>query len=82
VRQGDKAFVWALRGPALAKVLVQLGERDVRSGQWAVAAGLKEGDRYIKKPVSTLREGQKFEMAAPATSVRPAAAADAARLGA
>jgi membrane fusion protein (multidrug efflux system) len=75
VRQGDKVYVWALRGAALAKVAVQLGERDVRSGQWAVVAGIKEGERYLRKPISSLREGQKFEMAPNGTTSRAAEAA-------
>jgi membrane fusion protein (multidrug efflux system) len=55
-------------------VAVKLGERDPRSGEFPVLAGLAAGDRVLRNPGSTLVDGQRFEFA----PVRGRAAAPAA----
>lgn len=78
VRAGEQAFVWRLDGGRLTKVAVKLGERDARSGELPVLAGLAAGDRLLRRPGSTLVDGQKFEFAAAmqaASASAPAAAA-------
>jgi RND family efflux transporter MFP subunit len=81
VREGDKAFLWRLGSNALQKVSVAVGERDARSGDFALKSGLAEGDRVIRYPAAALKDGQKIEMApAPAAavvSVKPDPAAKA-----
>lgn len=72
VRSGDAASVWRLDGKLLQKVAVTLGERDPRSGQYAVLKGLAAGDRVLRNPGRTLQPGQGFEFA---TSAASAAAA-------
>jgi class 3 adenylate cyclase len=47
----------------LAKVAVQLGERDARSGEFPLRGGLAEGDVILRNPGSALVEGQKVELA-------------------
>jgi RND family efflux transporter MFP subunit len=63
VRDGDQAYAWRLSGSALHKVRVNVGERDTRSGEFALASGLAEGDQLIRYPTSTLRDGQAVELA-------------------
>jgi len=61
-RVGDKSYAWRLQGGKLNKVEVQLGARDVRTGNYAVLTGLKAGDQVLAKPGSTLKDGQSFEL--------------------
>jgi len=70
VRDGKAASVWRLRGGQVAKVPVQLGERDARSGEYPVLSGLADGDEILRHPGSTLVNGQRAERAA---SAAPAA---------
>ena len=81
-RTGESAHVWRVAGKAVSKVVVKLGERDVRSGEVPVLAGLAVGDRILRRPGSTLVDGQAFELAASgaaAASAPGAAAFSAAR---
>lgn len=66
VREGDRTFAWRLKNRALQKVSLKVGERDARSGEFALQSGLAEGDRLLRYPTSTLRDGQPVEMAAQA----------------
>jgi RND family efflux transporter MFP subunit len=77
VRAGDAAYVWRVAGNQIAKVAVQLGERDPRSGDYPVRSGLTAGDRILRSPGSSLVDGQKFELAAQsaAATATPASAA-------
>ncbi|MBC7942144.1 MAG: efflux RND transporter periplasmic adaptor subunit, partial [Chitinophagaceae bacterium] len=52
-RTGEATFVWRVGGSTLSKVAVKLGERDLRSGQFPVLAGLAAGDRVLRNPGST-----------------------------
>ena len=63
VRVGDAAFVWRIDSASsrVNKVSVQLGERDLRSGDTPVLAGLVAGDRVLRSPGSSLVSGQSFE---------------------
>jgi len=61
-RVGDKSYAWRLQGSKLNKVEVQLGARDVRTGNYAVLTGLKAGDQVLAKPGSTLKDGQSVEL--------------------
>jgi membrane fusion protein, multidrug efflux system len=76
VKEGDKAYVWRLKGNALSKTPVTLGERDARLGNVVIVSGIASGDRVLRTPGSTLVDGQKIELAkpaAPAASVAPGA---------
>jgi RND family efflux transporter MFP subunit len=66
VRDGDKAFSWRVRDNKLQKVPLTIAERDARSGDYVLAAGLAEGDQVIRYPTSLLKEGQTVQAAAPA----------------
>lgn len=68
VRTADATLVWRVQGRQLAKVAVRLGERDARSGQWPVLAGVAAGDRILRNPGSQLVDGQALEFAAAAAS--------------
>jgi membrane fusion protein, multidrug efflux system len=64
-RAGDTAYVWRLGANALQKVAVTLGERDSRTGQVPVLGGVNAGDRLLRNPSSSLRDGQRFEFSKP-----------------
>ena len=63
VRDGDKASAWRVKDSTLQKVVVALGERDSRSGEFVLKSGLSEGDSVLRHPSSALANGQKVEMA-------------------
>lgn len=77
VRAGDSAQVWRLGVDAINKVPVKIGDRDERSGDVPVLAGLVAGDRLLRNPGSSLAEGQKFEFAKPAAVAAASAPAAA-----
>jgi multidrug efflux pump subunit AcrA (membrane-fusion protein) len=58
VREGDNAFAWKVSGDKLQKVALNLGDRDARSGAWSLRSGLNEGDKILRFPNSTLKDGQ------------------------
>ncbi len=62
VREGDKAFVWRVDGGKVGKAAVRLGARDDRQGLYVVTTGLKQGDRILRHPTSTLIDGQRVEL--------------------
>ena len=68
VRDGEQAFVWRIKGQALAKTPVTLGARDARSGEVPVLEGLAAGDRILRHPGSNLVDGQAFDFAPAAAS--------------
>ena len=67
-KEGDSTYVWRVKDGKLSKVKIKLGERDLRTGDYVVLAGLTEGEQILRKPGSTLVDGQKVERAAPAAS--------------
>jgi RND family efflux transporter MFP subunit len=75
VRNGDKAYAWRVQGNVIKKVDVIIGERDPRRGDFLVKSGLASGDKIVRNPVSSLKDGQKIELA---KSAQPAAAVAAA----
>ncbi|MES2046797.1 MAG: efflux RND transporter periplasmic adaptor subunit [Pseudomonadota bacterium] len=72
IRDGDKAYVWSVKGGLLKKTNLVIGERDARRGDYAVTSGLVTGDKVIMQPLSTLVDGQKVEMVASAGAPLPA----------
>jgi hypothetical protein len=48
---------------------VVVGERDARTGDFAIRSGLAEGDQLIRNPTSTLKDGQKVEFDTDAKAV-------------
>ncbi|WP_338848147.1 efflux RND transporter periplasmic adaptor subunit [Massilia sp. W12] len=80
VKSGDASWVWLVNGARLEKRTVQLGERDMRSGEWAVKAGLQAGDKVLRNPGSNVRDGQslKFGLPQPASASASASASVAA----
>nr|WP_297526660.1 efflux RND transporter periplasmic adaptor subunit [uncultured Roseateles sp.] len=68
VREGDKSFVWRVDGGKVAKTPVGLGARDDRQGLYVVTSGLKQGDRILRSPTSTLIDGQRVELSKAAAS--------------
>jgi membrane fusion protein (multidrug efflux system) len=74
IREGDKASAWRVKDDKLQKVPLTLGERDQRTGNYILKAGIAEGDKVLRHPSATLKDGQKVEMAkAAAPSSAPAA---------
>lgn len=71
-REGDKSYAWRVKDGVLKKVALVIGERDARRGDYAVKSGLLEGDKLIRNPVSTLKDGQRVTLVASAGS-KPAA---------
>ncbi len=66
VRTGDTAHVWRVQGQRLSRVAVTLGERDARTGEVSVSAGLAIGDRLLRHPTRQLVDGQAVELTGPA----------------
>lgn len=62
-REGDQAFVWAIKDGKLAKKPVKLGDRDDRLGNYVVTSGVQAGEQVLRHPGSTLLDGRKVEMA-------------------
>jgi multidrug efflux pump subunit AcrA (membrane-fusion protein) len=63
VRNGKDTHVWRVgRDGRLAKTPVKLGERDPRTGEMPLRAGLAEGDQVLRHPGSTLVDGQQVEL--------------------
>lgn len=77
-REGDKTFVWRVKGSKLQKVSVMLGERDPRSGNFVLRAGVSEGELLIRNPSSNLKEGQTVQITAAVAAPTPVAAASSA----
>jgi membrane fusion protein, multidrug efflux system len=65
-RSGQQTFVWRVQDGALKKTAVQLGARDVRSGDWPVTGGVAAGDKLLRHPSAALVDGQKVQAKAPA----------------
>jgi RND family efflux transporter MFP subunit len=64
VRNGNgTASVWRVKDGRIAKVAVQIGERDPRSGEFELKAGLAEGDQILRNPGTALADGQRVEFA-------------------
>jgi RND family efflux transporter MFP subunit len=68
VRDGDKASAFRVKDGKLQKVQVAVGDRDPRTGDYVVTAGLAEGDQVIRYPTNALKEGQAVQAAASAKS--------------
>jgi membrane fusion protein (multidrug efflux system) len=76
VRLGNETYVWRVgKDGKVAKVPVQLGERDARTGEWRLLGGLAEGDMVLRSPASTLVDGQKVEFAKTVAAAPGASAA-------
>lgn len=73
VREGDRAWAWKIEGRQVRRAPLTLGERDTRHGDWIVRAGVADGDRVLRHPIGTLRDGQ-VAQEAPAASAAAAAA--------
>jgi membrane fusion protein (multidrug efflux system) len=68
VREGDRAWAWRIQGKGLQKVALGLGERDPRRGDYVVRTGIADGDRLLRHPIATLRDGQAVQDAPPAAA--------------
>ena len=75
VREGDKAWAWRVSGNSLRKVALTVGERDLRRGDYVVLAGLADGDRLLRHPIGTLKDGQPVQETAPAVAASASASA-------
>jgi RND family efflux transporter MFP subunit len=58
VRDGDNAFAWVVKDGKLHKTPLQLGDRDARSGDTVLRAGLAAGDKVLRYPGTNLHDGQ------------------------
>ncbi|OWQ85644.1 efflux transporter periplasmic adaptor subunit [Roseateles aquatilis] len=80
-REGDKAYVWRVDGGKVTKTAVRLGARDDRQGLYVVTDGLKQNDRILRHPTSTLIDGQKVELSKAAVPARGGAGSKSAAPG-
>jgi len=62
VRDGDAVSVWRVNESSVQKVSLEIGERDARSGDYVLRSGLAEGDRLIRHPSATLKDGQAVKL--------------------
>lgn len=58
VREGDSSYAWQVKDGKLHKVALTLGERDPRTGDFAIESGLAEGDQVLRFPNVSLKENQ------------------------
>lgn len=75
LKEGDNNFVWRYKDGVVNKIAVKLGERDPRRGDFVVLGGLANGDKLIRNPMSTLKDGQTAQMVASAGSTAAASSA-------
>lgn len=75
VRSGDETHVWRVADTKLQKQAVKLGDRDARRGVYVLLGGLKEGDRILRNPSTTLIDGQSVELVAGGGTAPSSAAA-------
>jgi RND family efflux transporter MFP subunit len=68
VRDGEKAMAFRVKDNKLQRVPLTLAERDTRSGDYVVTAGLAEGDQVIRHPSALLKANQPVQAAGPAKS--------------
>ncbi|HUR89084.1 MAG TPA: efflux RND transporter periplasmic adaptor subunit [Ramlibacter sp.] len=68
VRDGEKTFAWRIKGNALQKVTLALGDRDPRSGSYVIRTGITDNDRVLRHPVATIKDGQAVKEAASAAT--------------
>jgi membrane fusion protein (multidrug efflux system) len=64
VTEGDSSYAWRVKDAKLSKVAVTLGDRDARTGAFALRGGLAEGDKVLRFPNATLKDGQEVETGA------------------
>lgn len=76
VRDNGAAAVWRVKDGRIARVTVQLGERDPRTGEFDLKGGLSDGDAVLRNPSTALVDGQRVELTQPAAAA-PVAAASA-----
>jgi len=62
VRNGDATYTWRIKDNTLRKAELAIGARDARTGQWEVSKGLVAGDRVLRAPASSFKDGQKVEL--------------------
>lgn len=77
VRDGDAVSVWRVKENSVQKVSLEIGERDARSGDYMLRSGLAEGDRLIRHPSATLKDGQAVKLDKSAGTDMPAVPAEA-----
>ena len=77
IRDGDSVSVWRVNDKAIQKISLTLGERDARSGDYVLKSGLSEGDRLLRHPSATLKDGQAVEFDQSAGVDKPEVAAEA-----
>ena len=65
VRDGDAASAWRVQDNKVKKVVVGLGDRDPRTGDFVVKNGLAEGDKVIRYPSAILKDGQPVQASKP-----------------
>jgi RND family efflux transporter MFP subunit len=68
VRDGEKASAFRVKEGKLQKVPLTLADRDARTGDYLVRAGLAEGDQVIRHPSAMLKDNQPVQAAGPAKS--------------
>ena len=78
VKAGDKAYAWQVKDKILRRVELELGVRDVRTGNYPVRKGLQAADVIMRHPGSNFKDGQTVEMITPPTERVAASAADGA----
>lgn len=79
VRDGEKAFAWRIKDKVLRKVSLALGDRDPRRGDWVVRGGIADGDRVLRNPIATLKDGQVVKDVPSAVTAPTGRTADAAK---
>jgi len=77
IQQGDHAYIWRVQQNKLNKIEIQLGTRDIQSGDYAITAGLNEGDTILRHPRGILVEGASVNFEKTPANATKAAASNA-----
>jgi len=64
VQDNTGSFAWRVQGAILRKVALDLGVRDARTGDYVLKRGLAAGDRLLRYPNSSLKDGRQLELEA------------------
>jgi membrane fusion protein, multidrug efflux system len=68
VAEGDRMSAFRVKDNKVQKVPLSVAERDVRTGDYVLKAGLAEGDQVIRHPGSGVKDGQAVQAAGPPKS--------------
>lgn len=62
IRDGDRVSVFQINGNLIRKVLISIGEKDIRTGDFVIQSGLKVGEKILRNPSNGIKDGQQIQL--------------------